>query len=325
MTAEERPTARPPVAPQPSISRVVEVADRLWPFNTQESWDASELVVGRPEAPVSKILMAVDPVSSVVQEAIDVGADLLLVHHPLMLGGQSSVAADRYKGRLIHDLIENRIGLLACHTNADSAADGVSEVLARACGVPRSRPLQPAEHDPSTGLGRIGDVENPMTLEQLARHLAAVVPPTAQGIRVSGPKDREIHTVAVCGGAGGSLIETVAATEADVYVTADLRHHPVSEAREAAMYAVDDGLCLIDLSHAASEWLWVPVGAAALHAALGEAGYDVDVVVSTRRTDPWDFQIPSPHPDPQDHWSPTALPEPAPGTPLQHAGSRGQP
>ncbi|KAA9393241.1 Nif3-like dinuclear metal center hexameric protein [Kocuria coralli] len=307
MTAEHRtPSATSPVAARenddaPTLADVVEAADRLWPFGTQESWDASELVAGRPGAPVRRILVAVDPVSSVVEEAIAVGADLLLVHHPLMLGGESSIAADRYKGRLIHDLIENRIGLLACHTNADSAAAGVSEVLIRACGVGASRPIQPLEDDPATGLGRIGPLDAPVTLETLAARLAAVVPPTAQGVRVAGPRDREIRTVAVCGGAGGSLLETVAATEADVYVTADLRHHPVSEAREAAMHA-GGGLCLIDLSHAASEWLWVPVGAAALAEELREAGFGTEVLVSTRRTDPWDFHVPSPQPEPQDRW-----------------------
>ncbi|ROZ61856.1 Nif3-like dinuclear metal center hexameric protein [Kocuria soli] len=286
-----------------TVARVVEVADALWPFRSQESWDASELVVGRPYAPVRRILVAVDPVSSVVQEAVDLDVDLLLTHHPLMLGGQSSVAADHYKGRLVHELIENRIGLLACHTNADSAESGVSEVLIQACGVSRARPLQPLAEDPATGLGRIGGLDEPVTLEDLARHLAAVVPPTAQGVRVAGPKDREIRTVAVCGGAGGSLLDDVAATEADVYVTADLRHHPVSEAREAAMHGGDDGLCLIDLSHAASEWLWVPVGAAALEEALRGRGHDVEVLVSERRTDPWDFRVPSPHPEPQDRWT----------------------
>lgn len=286
-----------------TVASVVEVADYLWPFHTQENWDASELVVGRPEATVRRILVAVDPVSSVVQEAVDLRADLLLTHHPLMLGGQSSVAADHYKGRFVHELIENRIGLLACHTNADSAASGVSEVLIQACGVTDSRPLQPLAEDSSVGLGRIGTLDQPVTLEDLARRLAAVVPPTAQGVRVAGAKDREIHTVAVCGGAGGSLLDAVAATEADVYVTADLRHHPVSEAREAAMHGDDDGLCLIDLSHAASEWLWAPVGAAALEAALRECGHDVEVLVSTRRTDPWDFRAPSPHPEPQDRWN----------------------
>lgn len=288
----------------PTVAQVVKMADTLWPFSTQESWDASELVIGRPQAPVARIMVAVDPVTSVVHEAMEAEVDLLLVHHPLLLGGQSSIAADGYKGRIVHDLIENHIALLACHTNADSAPSGVSETLIQACGVAQSSPLKPLDSDPATGLGRIGQLETPVTLEELARRLAGVVAPTAQGVRVAGPAGREIKTVAVCGGAGGSLLEDVAQTEADVYVTADLRHHPVSEAREAAMHAHDDGgLCLIDLSHSASEWLWAPVAARSLKAALGERGYDVDVVVASARTDPWDFQVPSPHPQPQDRWA----------------------
>lgn len=297
-------SADPDTPSAPTVAQVVEVADSLWPFSTQESWDASELVLGRPQAPVARIMLAVDPVTAVVQEAVAGEVDLLLVHHPLLLGGPSSIAADGYKGRIVHDLIENHIALLACHTNADSARSGVSETLIRACGVSESSPLKPLDVDPAAGLGRIGSLEDPVTLEELARRLAGVVPPTAQGVRVAGPAGRLIGTVAVCGGAGGSLLEDVAQTEADVYVTADLRHHPVSEAREAAMHSEDGGgLCLIDLSHAASEWLWAPVAARSLKAALGELGYDVDVVVATARTDPWDFQIPSPHPHPQDRWS----------------------
>lgn len=288
----------------PTVQQVLKVADALWPFSTQESWDASELVIGRPQAQVRRIVVAVDPVTAVVQEAVSAQADLLLVHHPLLLGGQSSIAADGYKGRIVHDLIENGIALLACHTNADSARSGVSETLIQACGVQQSQPLQPLDADPTVGLGRIGSLESAVTLEELATRLAGVVPPTAQGVRVAGPAGRLVKTVAVCGGAGGSLMEQVAATDADVYVTADLRHHPVSEAREAAMHSsADGGLCLIDLSHAASEWLWAPVAARSLKVALQEEGYDVEVVTSTARTDPWDFQIPSPHPQPQDHWT----------------------
>lgn len=296
--------ADPDTQSAPTVAQVVEVADSLWPFSTQESWDASELVLGRPQAPVARIMLAVDPVTAVVQEAVAEEVDLLLVHHPLLLGGQSSIAADGYKGRIVHDLIENHIALLACHTNADSARSGVSETLIRACGVSESSPLKPLDVDPAAGLGRIGSLEDPITLEELARRLAGVVPPTAQGVRVAGPAQRLIQTIAVCGGAGGSLLEDVAATHADVYITADLRHHPVSEAREAAMHAGQSGgLCLIDLSHAASEWLWAPVAARSLKAALGQRGHDVDVVVATARTDPWDFQVPSPHPQPQDRWS----------------------
>lgn len=288
----------------PTVAEVVAVADSLWPFATQESWDASELVIGRPQAQVRRILVAVDPVSSVVTEAVREHADLLLVHHPLMLGGQSSVAADTYKGRLVHEMIENRVALLACHTNADSAHDGVSDALIRACGVSTAQPLQPLDGNPDVGLGRIGPLDQPVALRELSERLAAQIPPTAQGLRVAGPAERMIHTVAVCGGAGGSLIQDVAATDADVYVTADLRHHLVSEAREAAMHNdPDGGLCFIDVSHAASEWLWTPVAARALEAALEKAGYGVEVSVSTHRTDPWDFQIPSPHDQPQDRWT----------------------
>ncbi|WP_047690810.1 Nif3-like dinuclear metal center hexameric protein, partial [Kocuria sp. ZOR0020] len=149
----------------PTVAQVVKMADTLWPFSTQESWDASELVIGRPQAPVARIMVAVDPVTSVVHEAMEAEVDLLLVHHPLLLGGQSSIAADGYKGRIVHDLIENHIALLACHTNADSAPSGVSETLIQACGVAQSSPLKPLDSDPATGLGRIGQLETPVTLE----------------------------------------------------------------------------------------------------------------------------------------------------------------
>lgn len=280
-----------------TVAKVVSAADALWPFHTQESWDASELIVGRPNASVRRIMVAVDPVNSVVQEAVENSIDLLVVHHPLMLGGQTSVAANTYKGRLVHELIEHRIALLACHTNADSARCGVSEILIQACGVSSSVPLQRLEQDPEVGLGRIGTLDTPVTLEQLAQRLAQVVPPTAQGVRVAGLAGEMIHKVAVCGGAGGSLMETAAAAGADVYVTADLRHHPVSEAREAAVYgSAAAGLSLIDLSHAASEWLWVPQAVQQLRQKLQQQSYAVEVIASSCRTDPWDFHVPSPHP-----------------------------
>lgn len=294
----------PRSAPSPSapaLSDVVAAADRLWPFRTQESWDASGLLAGRPDAPVRRILLAVDAVSPTVQEAIEVQADLLLTHHPLLMRGVSSVAADTYKGSVLHELIERGIGLLACHTNADSARDGVSDVLARACGVEQMQPLEPSSSDPQIGIGRVGELSEPLTLRALAERLAAVVPPTAQGVRVAGDPDREIRRVAVCGGSGDSLFEQVRAAGADVYVTADLRHHPASEARETALLG-DGAPALVDLSHAASEWLWLPVGAQALRAELAQQGYEVEVLVSARRSDPWDFRVASPHPEPQDRW-----------------------
>lgn len=289
-------TAHPP-STTATLQDVVDVADRLWPFRLQEDWDASGLAVGRPERPVRRIHLAVDPVASVVAEAVDAGADLLLTHHPLLLRGVTSVAADGFKGRAIHDLVEGGCALLSCHTNADAARRGVSDALIAACGVnpDGAAPLVPDAADPRVGLGRVGTLEHPVTLAELAERLALRIPPAVQGLRVAGEPGRRIGTVAVCGGSGDSLFDTVRAHGADVYVTADLRHHPASEARERALGPGEHGTpALIDAAHSASEALWLPWAAEDLQRALSARGFEVDVHVSTLRTDPWDFTVPTP-------------------------------
>ena len=104
-------------------------------------------------------------------------------------------------------------------------------------------------------------------------------------MRASGGFDDPVQTVAVCGGAGDSLLGDAAVRAADVYITADLRHHPASEAREQAL--LGGGPALLDVSHWASEWLWLDAAAAELRTAHP----DLEVLVSDLRTDPWDFQV----------------------------------
>jgi putative NIF3 family GTP cyclohydrolase 1 type 2 len=104
-------------------------------------------------------------------------------------------------------------------------------------------------------------------------------------VRASGGFDDPVETIAVCGGAGDSLLVHPAVLAADVYVTADLRHHPASEAREQALLGT--GPALIDISHWASVWLWLAAGADELRAAHP----DLEIEVSDLRTDPWDFQV----------------------------------
>ena len=281
----------------PTLQDVVAAANTLWPFHLQEDWDASGLAVGRPEAVVRRIHLAVDPVAAVVQEAVEAGADLLLTHHPLLLRGVTSVAADGFKGRAVHDLVENGCALLSCHTNADSARRGVSDALVAACGVnpDDATPLVPHATDPRVGLGRVGTLGSSVTLRQLCDRLAARLPATAQGLRVAGEPDRRVSTVAVCGGSGDSLFDEVRSHGADVYVTADLRHHPASEARERAQGPGERGApALVDAAHSASEALWLPWAAQDLQRLLAARGFQVDLHVSTLRTDPWDFTVRAP-------------------------------
>lgn len=271
----------------PTLGMILLAVEELWPESLAEAWDEVGLVAGHPSAGVSRILFAVDPTLEVIEEAIGFGAELLITHHPLLLKGVTSVAATTAKGRAVHRLIESGTGLLTVHTNGDSAVGGVSDVLADALGLRNVAPLSPSANGlPEEGIGRVGDLADVLTLGDFAARVFGILPAVAGGVRVSGDRDGLVRRVAVCGGAGDSLLGEVRASGADVFLTADLRHHPASEAREAA---VNDRPYLIDVSHFASEWLWLPAAAEALGNVLSDQGHDVEIRVSTTNSDPWDF------------------------------------
>ena len=270
-----------------TLGMILLAAEELWPASLAEEWDEVGLVAGHPSAAVTKILFAVDPTIEVIEEAIEWGAELVIAHHPLLLKGVTSVAANTAKGKAVHRLIESGTALLTVHTNGDSAVGGVSDVLADALGLQDVAPLTPAADGlPEEGIGRVGDLADVLTLGDFAARVFGILPSVAGGVRVAGDRDGLVRRVAVCGGAGDSLFAEVRASNADVYLTADLRHHPASEAREAA---VNDRPYLIDVSHFASEWLWLPAAAEALGNVLSDQGHEVEIRVSTTNSDPWDF------------------------------------
>jgi putative NIF3 family GTP cyclohydrolase 1 type 2 len=139
----------------------------------------------------------------------------------------------------------------------------------------------PAGSASSRGHGRIGRLGSPTTLQGFADRVAAVLPATAHGVRVAGDPDRPVETVVVAGGAGDFLLDTVLGTDADVYLTSDLRHHRASEFLEHR------GPALVDVAHWAAEWTWLPVVERKLLAAVGARGVSVDTRVSEIVTDPW--------------------------------------
>jgi dinuclear metal center YbgI/SA1388 family protein len=279
-TAADKPAA-------PTLGQLLLAVEELWPESLAESWDEVGLVAGHPSAPVTRVMFAVDPTLEVIEEAVGWGAELLITHHPLLLKGVTSVAATTAKGKAIHRLIESGTALLTVHTNGDSAVGGVSDVLADALGLEDVAPLTAATNGlPEEGIGRVGELAEVMSLGNFAARVFGILPSVAGGVRVSGDKDGLVRRVAVCGGSGDSLFDEVRASNADVYVTADLRHHPASEARESA---VNDRPYLIDVSHFASEWLWLPAAASALGNVLADQGHDVEIQVSNTNSDPWDF------------------------------------
>ena len=267
-----------------TLQEVVAQLHKLWPLSGAEEWDAPGLVTGNPGQTVRSVLLAVDAVDATVSQAVEEKADLLITHHPLLMRGVTSVAEERYKGSLVSRLIRNNTALLAAHTNADVVATGTSAVMADVLGLTACRPLTESI-EPGTGLGRVGELPESMTLGDFARLVAEKLPSTAQGVRVAGDYAQQVRRIALCAGAGDSLLAHPRVTSSDVYVTSDLRHHTAQESREQT--ALTGGPALIDVSHWAAEWLWLENAAREIR----ELFPDIRVTVSDLRTDPWDFVI----------------------------------
>ena len=284
---------------------VVAALESLYPLESAADWDRVGLVAGDPDQPVRRILFALDPTLAVIDEAREWGADLLVTHHPLLLRGVHSVATTSAKGASVTALVRSGVALWVGHTNADVADPGVSGVLADALGLTDQRPLstegagaggRSPEGVPDgsrpfrNAIGRVGVLPAPTSLAAFADLLAEVLPATAGGIRVSGDPEAEVSVVAVMGGSGDDRFDDVRASGADVYVTADLRHHPVLEAREEARGGRP---FLVDAGHWATESLWLTDGRDRLLAALEHTARAtrVEARVSAIRTEPWTFVV----------------------------------
>ena len=263
------------------LADVVAFLDDRYSPAWAESWDRVGLVLGDPDAPVDTVLFVVDCVPETVEEAVSVGAQLIVAHHPLLLRGVSTLAPTTYKGRIVHRLIRAGIGLFTAHTNADVAAPGVSDALALALGLHDLRPLRPSAISSDLGTGRIGTLPSKLTAAAFVEVAARALPPTAWGVRGSGDPDRVIETVAVCGGSGDPFLGD--AMVADAYLTSDLRHHPASE------FVSNGGPVLLDAAHWATERPWLDLVAAEVSASLA-----VRTVVSDIDTDPWTMHSSSP-------------------------------
>ena len=260
-----------------TVADVIAAMEKRYPSASAELWDAVGLVSGNPNNQVSKILFAVDPAESVIQEAKEIGAELIIAHHPLMLKGVTSVAESTRKGKIVADLIKSDIALLTAHTNADVANPGVSDALARAVGVEPDSAI-----DQVTKLGRIGNLPKAMPLSDFAQLVADGLPKTAHGIHVAGDLQRGISRVAVCGGAGDSLLGLVEQSDADVFVTSDLRYHLTEE------FVRSTGKALVSISHWAGEWTWLNLAADLI---VPDLGGTLEVQVSHTVTDPWSLTI----------------------------------
>lgn len=296
-----------------TLNQVVEVLERLYPLRYAESWDAPGLIAGRPDLEVTRIAFAVDPTWEVIAEATSEPGTLLVCHHPLLFRSVHAVSGRDVHGAIIGRLYERQCALWVGHTNADCAWRGVGQAAADAFGLVNQRPLVPVD-DPASphavGLGRVGELEEPMTLERFARKVAGELAHTELGVQVAGDLNAVVRSVAVLPGSGDSLFDEVRASGADVYVTSDLRHHPATDALEQSRYEAmlrregsafgsmrDDTTAtarpaLINTPHSAIEALWFRYALGDIADAVEKATGDrLNTYRITMNTDPWTLSV----------------------------------
>ena len=272
-----------------TVGDVMALMETWYPAATAQSWDRVGLIVGDPASPVRSILLALDPTAVIAQQAVAGPSgdgqpyDMVITHHPLLLRGASFLPVNDPKGGVVTTLIRSGIALFNAHTNADVACDGVATALADLLGLRDTVPLEPCGTDAEgheIGLGRVGTVDE-TTLGAFADHVASVLPAGPSGLLVGGDESARVTRVAVLGGAGDSALEAARSAGVDVYLTADLRHHPASEHLEGGATALLCG------SHWATESPWLPVLARKIRQAARSADVELRVEVSTIVTEPW--------------------------------------
>ncbi|MBR4828322.1 MAG: Nif3-like dinuclear metal center hexameric protein [Muribaculaceae bacterium] len=211
------------------INEITDAIEQYAPLRLQEEWDNAGIQVGNPEDDITGVLLCTDATEAVVAEAIERGCNLVIAHHPLIFHGLKKIMGRTPVERAVAMAIKHDITIYSAHTNMDSAWQGVSFRMADKIGMTNVQFLDGnqvapyGEQDSTTaGCGVIGDIE-PMTARDVLKRVKAAFEVGA--VRYSGDGDRTVSRVALCGGAGGFLLDKAVELGAQLYVTADMRYH----------------------------------------------------------------------------------------------------
>lgn len=223
-----------------TVADILEFLEQLAPAYMKEDWDNVGLLCGRSGQEVTTVLVALDPFESVCQEAAEIGAELIVTHHPLIFQPPKSITDDTSVGRAILFLAAHGISAVNAHTNLDCAPDGVNTVLAQTLGLEQVAVLAPQGVDGQGrpwGLLRAGTVpEQPLEV-----FLAAVKDKLGcPGLRYVN-SGKPVRQVAVGGGACGSEILTAVRAGCDTFVTADVRYNQFWDAQDLGLNLIDAG------------------------------------------------------------------------------------
>ncbi len=227
---------------------IVQVIEAAYPREAALDFDNVGLLAGRTEKEVERVYIALDATDAVIDRAIEAGADMLITHHPLIFSPLKKVTDEDFVSRRVVKLIQNDISYYAMHTNYDVL--GMAELAKKILGIRDSEVLDiTMEKDgKQEGIGRIGELEKPMTLEECCVYVKHKL--NLGSLKVFGDMQAEVSRLAISPGSGKTAIAAAIAKGADVLVTGDIGHHD-------GLDAVEQGLAVIDAGHYGTEYIFI--------------------------------------------------------------------
>lgn len=218
------------------ISDVIERIEKEYPTELAYEWDNVGLLVGDRNRTVKNVVTCLDVTEDVIEFAKNCEAELIISHHPVIFSPINCINGDTKTGKLLLDAIENKIAIYSAHTNCDKADYGINTRLAEIFDL---KDVEPLEQD---GLGRIGNLEKPVSLCEFAEYVENKL---SVKVRFCGDTKTVVKKVAICSGAGGDVIPTAIQKGADVLLTGDTKYHQMLDSK--------DDINIIDAGHFGTE------------------------------------------------------------------------
>lgn len=244
-----------------TVGQILELLNAIAPLELAEEWDNVGLLAGRADAKVDTVLCALDLSMEIIDEAKSGNAQLIVTHHPILFRGRKNLREDDAEGRMLCALVRYDLALIAMHTNYDNASPGVNDALARTLELAQVEVLE-------NGM-RVG-VTDKGSLKQFADFVNEKL---GGVIRRYGDPGAPVKRVAVLGGAGEDFVPQAIAAGADAYVTGEMAYHK-------GMDAAENGLCVLEAGHAATEHPGILALSAALQKSADDVQYDIRVLDS---------------------------------------------
>ncbi len=217
----------------PCLSRIVEIADKLFPFNAAEAWDNSGIQIGNPDRSITAIAFSLDPTPQTLRFARDHSCQLLITHHPVLAEPMLNIVPNRLPGRTLLAAAGMGIDILSLHTNLDAAPGGLNDHLASILNLQEVFTPTPAR------CARMGKLSSPIGIKDLAAKISQELEITK--LRIISATEHEVQGVFCASGSGMGYLADALNYKADVMVTGDVRYHAALEALELGMPIIDAG------------------------------------------------------------------------------------